>query len=25
MSAIALHNPELHVKTIYFTDFLVQQ
>ncbi len=25
MAAIALHNPELHVKTIYFTDFLVQQ
>ena len=25
MAAIALHNAELHVKTIYFTDFLVQQ
>jgi len=25
MAAITLRNPELHVQTIYFTDFLVQQ
>jgi len=25
MTAITLHNPELHVQAIYFTDYLVQQ